>query len=128
MLVNAKLIAKLREECSKQLGIEIEHPKTYQTAIISDKKKHYVGWTGTEGDEPDSVGIEGDKNDRPKWINSVFRHTVYDIGVLNTNPITNLKQAILELEPGNVKLELLKRSNRLSNPEEYENKNDRTMY
>jgi hypothetical protein len=38
-----------------------------QTAIISEKKKHYVGWTGIQGKEPDIVGMEGDKNDRRKW-------------------------------------------------------------
>ncbi|HEX6281376.1 MAG TPA: DNA polymerase domain-containing protein [Nitrososphaera sp.] len=120
-----EVISKLKEECSKQLGIEVEHTKTYNTAIISDKKKHYVGWTGIQGEEPDIVGMEGDKNDRPKWINSVFRQTVYDI-VRGINPVMNLKKAISDLESGNVDSELLKRSNRLSkNPEEYENENDR---
>lgn len=70
--------------------------------------------------------MEGDKNDRPKWINNVFRQTVSDIVVHNTDPIINLKKAIYDLEIGNVNPELLKRSNRLSkNPEEYENENDR---
>ena len=69
--------------------------------------------------------MEGDKNDRPKWINTVFRQTVYDI-LANTNPIVNLKKAVSDLDSGNVNPELLKRSNRLSkNPEEYENENDR---
>ena len=118
-------ISKFQEECNKQLGIEVEHAKTYQTAIISDKKKHYVGWTGIQGKEPDIVGMEGDKNDRPKWINTVFRQTVHDI-LTNKNPIVNLKKAVSDLESGNVNPELLKRSNRLSkNPEEYENENDR---
>ena len=68
---------------------------------------------------------QGDKNDRPKWINTVFRHAVYDI-VNNVDPITNLKKAIFNLESGGINPELLKRSNRLSkNPEEYENENDR---
>jgi DNA polymerase elongation subunit (family B) len=107
------------------LGVEIEHAKTYQTAIISDKKKHYIGWTGVEGKEPEIVGMEGDKNDRPKWINTVFRQTVRDI-VNNTDANANLKKAISDLELHNVEPELLKRSNRLSkNPEEYENENDR---
>jgi len=121
----AEAISKFQQECTRQLGIEVEHAKTYQTAIISDKKKHYVGWTGIKSRELDIVGMEGDKNDRPKWINSVFRQTVYDI-LANNNPIVNLKNAVSELEVGNVGSELLKRSNRLSkNPEEYENENDR---
>jgi DNA polymerase, archaea type len=122
----AQVISKFRHECTRQLGIEVEHAKTYQTAIISDKKKHYVGWTGTQGKEPDIVGMEGDKNDRPKWVNSIFRQTVHDILTNSNDPILNLKKAITDLESGNVDSELLKRSNRLSkNPEEYENENDR---
>jgi DNA polymerase elongation subunit (family B) len=119
-------ISAFQGECNKQLGIDVEHSKTYQTAIISDKKKHYVGWTGIQGEEPDIVGMEGDKNDRPRWINTQFRQTVCDILTNNDNTIMNLKKAISDLEAGNVDSELLKRSNRLSkNPEEYENENDR---
>ena len=82
--------------------------------------------TGIEGKEPDIVGMEGDKNDRSKWFNNVFRQTVYDIVVNNTDPIINLKGAISDLESGIINPELLKRSDRLSkNPEEYENENDR---
>jgi DNA polymerase elongation subunit (family B) len=121
-----EVISEFREECNRQLGVEVEHSKTYKTAIITDKKKHYVGWTGVQEKEPDVVGMEGDKSDRPKWVNNVFRKTVYDIVVHNTDPIINLKKAIYDLEHGNVNPELLKRSNRLSkNPEEYENENDR---
>jgi DNA polymerase elongation subunit (family B) len=120
-----EIISNLQEECNKQLGIEVENAKTYQTAIISEKKKHYIGWSGIEGKEPDIVGMEGDKNDRPKWINTVFKQTVYDI-LINTNPIVNLKKAVKDLDSGSVNPELLKRSHRLSkNPEEYENENDR---
>jgi DNA polymerase I len=123
---NSRLIAKLRQECNTKLGIEVEHSKTYQTAIISDKKKHYVGWTGIDGQKLDIVGMEGDKNDRPKWVNNVFRQMVSDIVVHNIDPIPSLKQAISDLETGKVNQELLKRSNKLSkNPEEYENENDR---
>jgi DNA polymerase I len=121
-----EVISEFREECSIQLGVEVEHSKTYKTAIITDKKKHYVGWTGIQGTEPDIVGMEGDKSDRPKWINNLFRRTVSDIVVHNTDPIINLKKSIYDLEHGKVDPELLKRANRLSkNPEEYENENDR---
>jgi DNA polymerase elongation subunit (family B) len=121
----AEAISNFKEECNKQLGVEVEHAKTYQTAIISEKKKHYIGWTGIEGREPDIVGMEGDKNDRPKWINIVFRQIAYDI-VVSNDPIASLKSAVTDLELSNVNPELLKRSTRLSkNPEEYENENDR---
>ncbi|MGA9152806.1 MAG: DNA polymerase domain-containing protein [Candidatus Nitrosopolaris sp.] len=120
-----EIISKFKEECNKQLGVEVEHAKTYQTAIISEKKKHYIGWTGIEEREPDIVGMEGDKKDRPKWINSVFRQIVSDILVSN-DTIASLKSAVADLELGNVNPELLKRTTRLSkNPEEYENENDR---
>jgi hypothetical protein len=39
----------------------------------------------------DIVGMEGNKNDRPKWINTIFRQTVYDI-LANNNPTVNLKK------------------------------------
>jgi DNA polymerase, archaea type len=120
-----EVISKFKEECNKQLGVEVEHAKTYQTAIISEKKKHYIGWAGGKGTEPDIVGMEGDKNDRPRWINSIFRQIVRDI-VVGKDPIDSLKRAVVDLELGNVNPELLKRSTRLSkNPEEYENENDR---
>ena len=123
-------LSKFKEECSIQLGVEMEHSKTYKTAIISNKKKHYVGWTGIEGTEPDIIGMEGGKNDRPKWINSVFRQTVCEIVTDSSNdtcdPIDTLKKAISDLKSGKVNPDLLKRSNRLSkNPGEYENENDR---
>jgi DNA polymerase elongation subunit (family B) len=121
-----ELVSRFTEECNKQLGIEVEHSKTYTAAIISDKKKHYVGWTGVQGKQPDIVGMEGEKNDRPKWINNVFRKMVSDIVIQNTDPIPNLRKTIYDLEIGNVNSELLKRSKKLSkNPEEYENENDR---
>jgi DNA polymerase elongation subunit (family B) len=65
-------ISKFKEECNKQLGIEVEHAKTYQTAIISEKKKHYIGWTGIEGREPDIVGMEGDKNGSILYLDRSF--------------------------------------------------------
>ena len=78
-----KQVSKFKEDCNKRLGIEVEHSKTYKTAIISGKKKHYIGWTGIPGTAPDIVGMEGDKNDRPKWINNVFRQVVDDILGIN---------------------------------------------
>jgi DNA polymerase elongation subunit (family B) len=118
-------LSKFLQDCHKELSIEVEHTKTYQKGIISDKKKHYVGWSGVVGKELDIVGMEGDKNDRPKWINTIFEQIVRDI-FADTDPTIKLKAAISDLESGNVNFELLKRSNRLSkNPEEYENENDR---
>lgn len=125
----AEQISKFKEECNKRLGIEVEHSKTYKTVIISGKKKHYIGWTGVPGEGLDIVGMEGDKNDRPKWINDIFRRIVEDIlGVngINSDPISTIKKAISELELGKVDHELLKRSVKLSKyPQEYHNANDR---
>jgi DNA polymerase, archaea type len=36
-----EIISQFTKECNKQLGIEVEHSKTYKTAIISDKKKQW---------------------------------------------------------------------------------------
>jgi tetratricopeptide (TPR) repeat protein len=46
-----EIVSRFKEECSKYLRVEVEHAKTYQTAIISDKKKHYVGWQGAALDK-----------------------------------------------------------------------------
>ena len=77
------------------------------SAIISDKKKHYVGWTGTEGEEPEIKGMEGKKNDRPKWLNDTFSKVVRDILVNKTNPLHTLQEAISDLEEGKVSPDLL---------------------
>jgi DNA polymerase I len=122
-------VSKFKEKCNRRLGIEVEHSKTYKTAIISGRKKHYIGWTGIPETAPDIVGMEGDKNDRPKWINDVFRQVVDGILGVNENnadPISTLEKAISDLELGRVNHELLTRSVKLSkNPEEYHNTNDR---
>jgi DNA polymerase, archaea type len=127
--ITAELISKFKAECNKRLGVEVEHAKTYKTAIISSKKKHYIGWTGIPGTAPDIVGMEGDKNDRPRWINKVFRHVVENILGVNessADPISTIKKSVSDLELGRVNHELLTRSVRLSkNPEEYQNPNDR---
>lgn len=124
-----KQVSKFKEECNVRLGIEVEHSKTYKTAIISGRKKHYIGWTGIPGTTPDIVGMEGDKNDRPKWINNVFRRVVegiLGINERNADPISVLEKAISDLELGRVNHELLTRSVKLSkNPDEYHNTNDR---
>jgi DNA polymerase elongation subunit (family B) len=122
-------ISEFEEKCKKYLGINVEHAKTYKTSIISDKKKHYIGWTGIPGKSPDIVGMEGDKNDRPKWINNVFRQIVdIVLGVHSddADPITAVKKSIFDLENGKVDHKLLTRSVRLSkNPGDYHNTNDR---
>jgi DNA polymerase I len=71
-----RYILEFKEKCRKLLRIEVEHAKTYKTSIILDKKKHYIGWTGISGTSSDIVGMEGDKNDRPRWINDAFRQIV----------------------------------------------------
>ncbi len=72
--------------------------------------------------------MEGSKNDRPKWINTIFRQMVNDVVIHNSDPIPNLKQAVCDLETGNINPELLKLSKRLSkNLEEYENENGRKL-
>ena len=124
-----KQVLKFKEDCNRRLGIEVEHSKTYKTAIISSKKEHYIGWTGIPETAPDIVGMEGDKNDRPRWINKVFRHVVENILGVNessADPISTIKKSVSDLDLGKVNHELLTRSVRLSkNSEEYNNPKDR---
>jgi DNA polymerase I len=122
-------ILEFKRKCRKHLGIEVEHVKTYKISIIPDKKKHYIGWTGILGTSPDIVGMEGDKNDRPRWISNVFRQVVDIILGIHNNtadPISTVMKSISDLENGIVDHKLLTRSVRLTkNPEDYHNTNDR---
>ena len=61
--------------------------------------------------------MEGDKNDRPKWINKVFRHVVENILGVNessADPISTIKKSVSDLDLGKVNHELLTRSVKLS--------------
>ena len=59
-----KQVSKFKEECNKHLEIEVEHSKTYKTAIISGRKKHYIGWTGIPGAASDIVGMALEQSQR----------------------------------------------------------------
>jgi DNA polymerase elongation subunit (family B) len=113
---NDKDLAKFISECKEKLHIELEHDKTFTKAIFT-KKKHYLGVT----DKGDIVikGMEGKKNDRPLWINTVFNQFVKDI-LTDADPQPNLTNSVKQLEEGKVSINDLKISVRLSkNPGQY---------
>src|SRR5919109_1000941 len=63
--------------------------------------------------------MEGNKNDRPLWINKVFDQFLEDFKT-ERDPTANLNAAINDLERGRIDPELLKINVRLSkHPDEY---------
>jgi len=90
-------------EYTKSLGVELEHEKTYAKLLIT-YKKHYIG---IKDGEIVVAGMEGEKNDRPKWVNQTFKQFTNDFrdGV---DPVPNLKTAWKNFEDGKVPMEDLK--------------------
>ena len=62
-------MSRLISESKEKIGIDLEVSATFVKAIIT-KKKHYFGVT----DKGDIIvrGMEGKKNDRPRWVNDIF--------------------------------------------------------
>jgi DNA polymerase, archaea type len=111
-----KSLTMFISECKEKLRIELEHDKTFAKAIFT-KKKHYLGVT----DKGHMVikGMEGKKNDRPLWINTVFNQFVKDI-LTDADPLANLIKSIKQLEEDRVSINDLKISVRLSkDPSQY---------
>lgn len=99
-------INKFLAECSILLeDVEIEISKVYRRLLIV-KKKHYIGISQNEDDEPDIKGIEGIKSDRPLWINQLQKDFVGDIRH-NRNPTLKLQKAYTDMERGSVPPESL---------------------
>jgi DNA polymerase elongation subunit (family B) len=69
--------------------IEIELSNIYNRILII-KKKHYLGIT-KEG-EIIVKGMEGAKNDRPPWINSIFNQFVKEIISNDVDPLKKPKK------------------------------------
>jgi DNA polymerase I len=97
-------IPRFIAECKERVEVDIEHSQTFVKAAII-KKKHYFGVTSSG--EIKAVGMEGKKNDRPKWINNVFDQFLEDFKA-DRDPTVNLRAAIDDLEQGSVDPDLLK--------------------
>ena len=67
--VDKQALSRLISESKEKIGIDLEVSSTFVKAIIT-KKKHYFGVT----DKGDIIikGMEGKKNDRPRWLNDIF--------------------------------------------------------
>ncbi|MDN5868559.1 MAG: hypothetical protein L0H55_14335, partial [Candidatus Nitrosocosmicus sp.] len=98
-------------ECKDKLKIDLEHEKTFAKAIVL-KKKHYVGIT--EHGEIIIKGMEGIKNDRPRWINTVFESILKDILIHGNNPLIRIKEELQKLREKRIDLETLKIFTKLS--------------
>lgn len=96
-------IDKIIEEVKKRHGLTIEHEKTYRKFLITGKK-HYIGVK--DDDKVTIAAMEGEKNDRPIWINEVFEQFVYDYAN-DLDPSTLLQANWEEFDAGRVPIEKL---------------------
>jgi len=91
---------------------------------LSSGNKHYLGYGVNDKSKEvlDIVGFEGNKNDRPEFINNAFKQLVNDTVRQDIDPIPNLRRAMSDLQevPCKINSELLKISKVLGeNPEDY---------
>jgi DNA polymerase elongation subunit (family B) len=117
-------LPEFMDSCNRDLDIELEIKSTYFNFVLSSGKKHYLGYgVDDKGKQVlDIVGFEGNKNDRPEYVNNAFKRLVNDVIKYGTDPIPNLRLAIsdLEKEPLKINPDLLKISKVLGgNPEDY---------
>lgn len=116
----AEIAAMIIADVKRDHGLELEHEKSYRKFLITSKK-HYIGIK----DDGDTVvaGMEGEKNDRPKWINDAFAQFVHDYATDN-DPLVLLKGAYQEFKEEAVKLDDLAYSVKLTkNWQDYEKDN-----
>jgi DNA polymerase, archaea type len=117
-------LSKFQDSCNRDLDIELEIKSRYSNFILSSRKKHYLGYgVDDKGKEVlDIVGIEGNKKDRPEFVNNAFRQLVNDIFKDGIDPIPNLRRSMSDLEqvPCKINPDLMKISKILGeNPEDY---------
>jgi DNA polymerase I len=111
-------IMKFIAECSISLDIDVEESHIYKKFLIT-KKKHYIGISTDVKREPDIIGMEGIKSDRPPWINKIERQFVDDIKN-GKDVAVNIRNQYKEMESGQVALdELLVKHTLQKDPNEY---------
>ena len=105
-------LPEFMDSCSRDLDIELEIKRTYFNFVLSSGKKHYLGYgVDDKGNEVlDIVGFEGNKSDRPEFVNNVFKQLVKDVVKDSIDPIPNLRRAMSDLEqvPCKINPDLLK--------------------
>jgi DNA polymerase elongation subunit (family B) len=124
-------LSQFIDSCSRDLDIELEIKSTYLNFVLSSGKKHYLGYgVDDKGKEVfDIVGFEGNKNDRPEYVNNAFKQLVSDIIKDGINPIPNLRRAMYDLEevPSKINPDQLMISKVLGeNPEDYKSQTCQT--
>jgi DNA polymerase, archaea type len=115
-------LSNFKDLSYRQLDIELEIKNTYFNFILSRSKKHYLGYgVNDKGKEVlDIVGFEGNKDDRPEFINNVFKQLANDVVVSGTDPMPNLRHAMSDLKEVSCNPDSLKISKVLGeNPEDY---------
>jgi DNA polymerase elongation subunit (family B) len=119
-------IDELITKCKEQLGVGIEHEKTFSRFLML-VKKHYVGIYNDDLKEPEIKGMEAKKSDRCEFVRKAFFQLVNDFKN-DINPIPKLKEAFNKLDSKNIEnpeQALLFQVKLGRNPEDYVNENDR---
>lgn len=118
---NENDINKFLAECSIVLeDVEIEISNIYAKTLII-KKKHYIGIPKDQSKEIEIKGLEGIKSDRPPWINQLQRQFVEDLRQ-NVDPTIQLRKSYLQMETGQIPIELLAIRTTLNKaPQDYAN-------
>jgi DNA polymerase, archaea type len=96
-------IMKFIAECSILLDVDVEVSDIYKKFLIT-KKKHYIGISQDENEEPVIKGMEGIKSDRPPWINRIIKQFANDI-MGSKDPIPKIYKEFIAMESGHVPLE-----------------------
>jgi DNA polymerase elongation subunit (family B) len=123
-LPDKESLSKFKDLSYRQLDIELEIKNTYFNFILSKSKKHYLGHGEDDKGKKvlDIVGFEGNKDDRPEFVNNMFKQLVNDVVVSGADPIPNLRHVMFNLEevPCKINPDLLKIFKVLGeNPEDY---------
>lgn len=92
----------------KKIGVDVEHEKTFRKMIITGKK-HYFGHAyNIKKNRFEAVvkGMEGKKDDRPKWIHDAFEQFIDDY-CHDRDPAVNLKTSLQKFYQNRVPLPYL---------------------
>jgi DNA polymerase, archaea type len=118
------ILKRFQDKCNNIFeGIDID-VKDKLVKLVLVAGKHYVAIT--DKGELIIKGMEGIKNDRPKFVRNTFAQVVQDIFVADIDPLPNLASVIEKLESNQIPIELLMSSQRLSkDPSKYKNPNER---
>src|SRR5438874_13344459 len=79
-----KSLSEFQERFNREYDIELEIKNRYDKLLLSEGKKHYIGY---EKGVIDSVGYEAEKSDRPELYHRVYDQMINEIIKEEVDPI-----------------------------------------